>query len=60
MRVALYLERARQCSQLADQAPAKDKDAILEIANAWLKLADAAAKEKAKQDAKPSTDKPKG
>jgi hypothetical protein len=58
MRVALYLERARQCSELADQAPVKDKDAILEIANAWLKLADAAAKDKAKQGAKPSTDKP--
>ena len=58
MRVALYLERARQCSELADPAPAKDKNAILEIANAWLKLADAAAKDKAKQDTKPSTEKP--
>jgi hypothetical protein len=59
MRVGLYLERARQCSELADQAPAKDKKAILEIAKAWLTLADAAAKEKANQDAKPSTDKPR-
>jgi hypothetical protein len=42
---------------LADHAPAKGKDAILEIANAWLKLADAAAKEK--QDARPPTDKSK-
>jgi len=36
MRVALYLERARECSELADQAPANDKKAILEIAEAWL------------------------
>jgi hypothetical protein len=57
--VTLYLERARQVAELADQAPARDKKAILEIANAWLKLADAAAKEKAKQDATPPADKPK-
>ena len=59
MRVALYLERARACSELADQAPANDKKAILQIAEAWLKLADAAAKEKEKQNAGPPGDKPK-
>ena len=59
MRVALYLERARACSELADQGPANDKKAILEIAEAWLKLADAAAKEKEKQNASPPADKPK-
>ena len=59
MRVALYLERARACSELADQAPANDKKAILKIAEAWLKLADAAAKEKEKQNAGPPGDKPK-
>ena len=59
MRVALYLERARACSDLADQAPANDKKAILEIAEAWLKLADAAAKEKEKETASPPAEKPK-
>ena len=57
MRVALYLERARECSELADQAPANDKKAILEIAEAWLKLADAAAKEKRKTKRKPASGK---
>ena len=59
MRVAMYLERARECSDLADKAPANDKKAILEIAEAWLKLADAAAKEKEKQNASPPAGKPK-
>jgi hypothetical protein len=44
---------------LADQAPANDKKAILKIAEAWLKLADAAAKEKEKQTASSPADKPK-
>jgi len=35
------------------------KKAILQIAEAWLKLADAAAKEKEKQNAGPPGDKPK-
>ena len=51
MRVGLYLERARQASELADQAPPNDQKAIHEIAQAWLKLADAAAKEQAKTPA---------
>jgi hypothetical protein len=54
-RVALYLERAREVAKLAAQAPAKDKAAILEIADTWLKLADAAAKEQAKPDPTPPT-----
>ena len=39
------LERARACAELADRASPKDRPKILEIATAWLKLADDAAKE---------------
>jgi len=45
MSVTEYLERARECAALADKMSPKDKKALLEIADAWLKLAtDAAAK----------------
>jgi hypothetical protein len=57
-RASLYRERARQVADLAARAPAKDKPVILEIVKTWLQLADAAAKEEAKQDAGPSTEKP--
>jgi hypothetical protein len=45
MSVTEYLQRARECAALADRMNPKDKAALLEIAEAWLKLAsDAAAK----------------
>ncbi len=45
MSVTEYLQRARECAALADKMNAKDKAALLEIAEAWLQLAsDAASK----------------
>jgi hypothetical protein len=43
MSVTDYLQRARECAALADKMNAKDKAALLEIAEAWLKLASDAA-----------------
>jgi hypothetical protein len=48
MSVTEYLERARECAALADKMNPADKAALLEIAEAWLKLADAAAKAESK------------
>jgi hypothetical protein len=52
MSVTEYLNRARECAALADRMSAKDKAALLEIAEAWLKLASDAA-DKAKAQAAP-------
>jgi hypothetical protein len=57
MPVTEYLEHARECAELAERMPLKDKKKILEIADAWLKLADEAAKEAAQTDAKRLTPK---
>jgi hypothetical protein len=43
MSVTEYLQRARECAALADRVNPKDKAALLEIAEAWLKLASEAA-----------------
>ena len=43
MSVTEYLNRARECAALADKMNSKDKAALLEIAEAWLKLASDAA-----------------
>jgi hypothetical protein len=43
MSVTEYLQRARECAALADKMNPKDKAALLEIAEAWLKLASDAA-----------------
>jgi hypothetical protein len=42
--VTEYLERARECAALADKMTGDDKAKMLEIAEAWLRLADEAAK----------------
>jgi hypothetical protein len=42
--VAEYLTRARECADLADKLAGEDKTKMLEIAEAWLRLADEAAK----------------
>jgi hypothetical protein len=44
MNVTNYLRRARECAELAERANAQDKLKLLEIADAWLMLADHAAK----------------
>ncbi len=52
MSVTEYLNRARECAALADKMNSKDKAALLEIAEAWLKLASDAA-DKARAPAAP-------
>ena len=42
--VTEFLGRARECSALADKLDGRDKEALTKIAEAWLKLADEAAK----------------
>ena len=44
MGVSDYLQRARECAEIADRVSPTDKKKLLEIADAWLKLADDAAK----------------
>ena len=44
MSVTEYLTRARECADIADRIEGEDKRKLLEIADAWLKLADSAAK----------------
>ena len=39
MSVTEYLERARQCADLADRMSGEDKKKLLEIADAWIKMA---------------------
>jgi hypothetical protein len=43
MPVTEYLQRARECADLADKMKGEDKKRLLSIAAAWLKLADDAA-----------------
>jgi hypothetical protein len=43
--VSHYLERARECSALADKLPEKDRHTLLEIAQEGLKLADERARQ---------------
>jgi hypothetical protein len=50
--VTEYLEHARECAALADRANEADKKKLLDIADAWLKLADDAAKEAPKPNGK--------
>jgi len=42
--VTAFLERARECATLADQMDGDDKAKMLDVAEAWLQLADEAAK----------------
>ena len=35
-----YREYAEECRRLAEKLPPKDRDAILEIGNAWTQLAE--------------------
>ena len=51
------LERARAYAELADKASPKERPKILEMAGAWLKLADDAAKEAMKAANKPADGK---
>ena len=43
--VTEYLERARECADMADKMTGRDNARLMEIADAWLKLAGDAAKE---------------
>ncbi len=53
MSVSDYLERARECAAMAETMGPEEKK-LLDIAEAWLKLADdAAKKEAAKQNGRP-------
>ena len=38
-----YLERARKCAEMAETSGPEEKDKLLDIARAWLKLAEDAA-----------------
>jgi hypothetical protein len=49
--VTQYLERARECANLADRMSGEDKKKLLEIADAWIKMATVEA---AKATAKPA------
>ena len=42
--VTEFLQRARECAALADKMLGEDKVKLMEIAEAWLKLAEDAAK----------------
>ena len=42
--VTEYLQRARECAAMADKMTGADKAKMMEIAEAWLKVADEAAK----------------
>ena len=43
MRVTEFLERARECAALADHMSGEHREAVLALAETWLKLADAEA-----------------
>jgi hypothetical protein len=45
MSVTEYLERARECADLAEKLKDEDKQRLMAVADAWLKLADEAAKQ---------------
>ena len=44
MSVTEHLQRARECADIAERLTGKDKEKLLEIAEAWLRIADDAAK----------------
>ena len=44
MGVSDYLQLARDCAEIADRLGPQDKKKLLAVADAWLKLADDAAK----------------
>jgi len=48
-----YLERARECAAMAETMGPEERKKVLDIAGAWLKLADDAARDAAKQNGKP-------
>jgi hypothetical protein len=50
MNVTDYLERARECAAMAEKMAPEDKKKLLEIAHAWLDLADDVAKKARKSD----------
>ena len=53
MSVSDYLERARECAAMAEAMGPEEKKKLLDIAEAWLKLADDAAKDAVKQNGRP-------
>jgi hypothetical protein len=48
------LERARECAALAESMTGDEKIKMLAVAEAWLEVADEAAKEAAKAKGKPT------
>ncbi len=52
MGVTEYLQRARDCADMAERMTPADKKKLLAIADAWLALADDAAKKASKPDGK--------
>jgi hypothetical protein len=44
MSVTEYLQRARLCAEIADRLTGEDKTKLMDIADAWLKLAHEEAK----------------
>jgi hypothetical protein len=40
MSVSDYLERARKCAEMAETSGGEEKEKLLDIAKAWLKLAE--------------------
>jgi hypothetical protein len=49
MGVTDYLQRARECAEIADRMKGADKAKLLEVAEAWAELAKAAAAEASKK-----------
>jgi hypothetical protein len=45
-----YLNQARACAKLAEHMKPEDKERMLAVAESWLKLAEAAAKEAEKSE----------
>jgi hypothetical protein len=52
MRVTRYLERARDCANIAERVEGEDKRKLLAMANAWRELAEEAAKAASDSDHK--------
>jgi len=60
MGAAEYVKHARECMEIAETVPLKDRAMLLDIADAWLRLARIAAADEAKAAPdKPGGDKPK-
>jgi hypothetical protein len=57
MNVTDYLTRARECADIAERVTGADKKKLMEIADAWIKLAEAEAAKPATATNRPTANK---